>query len=269
MTHKTRTRAEIPAVHTWDTASIFATPDDWEAAVTRLQSEIAEAARFKGRLAEGPDALAQFLDESDAVYRQLARVFVYASLTYGAQTNDQEAAARNDRARGIFGMATAMLAFAQPEMLAIGFDTLRQWLAEDARLAPYDHFLDRLEKRQAHVRSTEVEQILGMVRDAFGTAAATHGILANTDLDFPGARGADGEGYDVTQGTIGALLSHVDREVRRSAWRVRRRQSRSRTGFAPAQTRHAGRFVVRVQVGQFDCARDDVITVAEVLPDLT
>src|SRR6056297_3434052 len=35
------------------------------------------------------------------------------------------------------------------------------------------------------------------------------------------------------------------------------------------QTRHEGRFVVRVQVGQFDCTRDDVMTVAEVLRDLT
>jgi len=35
------------------------------------------------------------------------------------------------------------------------------------------------------------------------------------------------------------------------------------------QTRHAGRFVIRVQVGQFDCTRDDVMTVAEVLRDLT
>jgi len=218
MAHKTRTRAEIPAQHTWDTASIFATPADWETAVTQLQSGVAEAARFKGRLAEGPDTLAQFLAESDAVYRQLARVFVYASLTYSVDTNDQEAAARNDRARGAFGMATAMLAFAQPEMLAIGFDTLRQWLAEDERLAPYDHFLDRLEKQQAHVRSAEVEQVLGLVRDAFGTAAATHGIIANTDLDFPEAQGGDGETYDITQGTIGALLSHADREVRRSAW---------------------------------------------------
>jgi aromatic-L-amino-acid decarboxylase len=35
------------------------------------------------------------------------------------------------------------------------------------------------------------------------------------------------------------------------------------------QTRHAGRFVIRVQVGQFDCTRDDVLCVAEVLRDLT
>ncbi len=34
------------------------------------------------------------------------------------------------------------------------------------------------------------------------------------------------------------------------------------------QTRHHGRFVIRVQVGQFDCTRDDVMSVAEVLREL-
>lgn len=34
------------------------------------------------------------------------------------------------------------------------------------------------------------------------------------------------------------------------------------------QTRHAGRIVIRVQVGQFDCTRDDVMAVAAVLRDL-
>lgn len=34
------------------------------------------------------------------------------------------------------------------------------------------------------------------------------------------------------------------------------------------QTRHGGRFVIRVQVGQFDCTRDDVMCVAEVLREM-
>lgn len=35
------------------------------------------------------------------------------------------------------------------------------------------------------------------------------------------------------------------------------------------QTRHDGRFVIRVQVGQFDCTRDDVLMLPRVLADLT
>lgn len=34
------------------------------------------------------------------------------------------------------------------------------------------------------------------------------------------------------------------------------------------QTRHEGRFVIRVQVGQFDCTRDDVMTIARVVDEL-
>jgi len=218
MSHKTPTRAEIPVEHTWDTASIFATPEDWETAVTQLQTEVAKATQFKGRLAEGPAVLADYLAQADIIHRQMMRIFFYAYLTYSVETKNQEAAARNDRVRGMFGMVMAALAFAQPEMLAIGLETLRQWQGEHELLAEYAHYFDQLEKQQAHVRSAEVEQILGMMRDAFGTAAATHGILANTDLDFPDAIGQDGDNYDITQGTIGALISHVDRAVRRTAW---------------------------------------------------
>ena len=35
------------------------------------------------------------------------------------------------------------------------------------------------------------------------------------------------------------------------------------------QTRHDGRFVIRVQVGQFDCTRDDVMMVRDVVAELT
>jgi aromatic-L-amino-acid/L-tryptophan decarboxylase len=34
------------------------------------------------------------------------------------------------------------------------------------------------------------------------------------------------------------------------------------------QTMHAGRYVIRVQVGQFDCTRDDVMMIADVVADL-
>ncbi len=213
-----RKREEIPQQYKWDVESIFATPEAWETAVSQLQNQLKEISQFKGRLHEGPKVLADYLEAADALITAVGKIFVYASLTYSVDTTNQETAARNDRARGLFGMAIATTAFAQPEMLAIGFDTLRDWLTQDERLADYAHYLDRLEQQQAYVRSAEVEQVLGMARDAFGTAAATHGVLANADLKIEPAMGSDGQTYDVTQGTIGGLITHADRDVRRTAW---------------------------------------------------
>lgn len=218
MTHKVRERQEIPEKYRWDTESIFATVADWETAVSQIQAQLKEIKKFNGRLAEGPAVQADFMAASEAMQHLLRHVFVYASLNYSVNTTDQAWAARADRARSLFGQAQAALAFAQPEMLAIGFPTLRQWLAEEPRLAHYGHFVDRLEQEQAHIRSAEVEEVLGLVQDPLQTAVATHSILANADLKFAPAVNSQGESYEITQGTIGQLLGDVDPELRRTAW---------------------------------------------------
>jgi len=218
MTQTVRERSEIPAQYRWNTESIFATVADWETAVTQIQAQIDEIKFFNGRLAEGPTVLADFMAASEAMQRQLRHAFIYASLNYSVNTEDQAWAARADRARSLFGQAQATLAFAEPEMLAIGFDTLRQWLVEDPRLAHYGHYLDRLEQEQAHIRSAEVEEVLGLVQDPLQTAVATHSVLANADLKFEPAVDSKGESYEITQGTIGQLLGNADPEIRRTAW---------------------------------------------------
>ena len=135
-------------------------------------------------------------------------------------TADSEAAAKNGRARVLFGQTMATIAFLDPELLAIGFDTLAKWQNQESRLQSLTHYLDDLKKRQAHVRSAEVEELLGMVIDPFRTAAATHGILADADIKFPSATSSDPEADPLTlaQGTISALITDADREVRRTAW---------------------------------------------------
>lgn len=218
MTEIARERDEIPEEYTWDTDSIFATVEDWETAVSTFSTDLDNVTQYKGRLHESAAVLADYFEQAIQVQNKLRKIMVYASLNYSVETQNQELAGRYDRARGVMGKAMATLAFSDPELLAIGFDTLYQWVAAEPRLAVYKHYFERLEKRQAHVQSAEVEQVLGMAQDTIGTASATHSVLANTDLKFAPATDSDGNRYDITQGTIGTLLVHTDREVRRTAW---------------------------------------------------
>lgn len=211
-------RSEVTQEHTWDTESIFATPDLWEAEVDAILNSLPSLTQYKGRLKEGPAILADFVAASEDIQQRLGRVFVYASMGAAVDTGDQAATARSDRARSLLSRVGAALAFGEPELLQIGFPTLRQWLAETPRLAHYGQYIDRLERRQAHVRSAEVEEVISQTSDPFRTASATHGLLANADLNFQLARSSSGETVEITQGTIQALLSHPDRELRRSAW---------------------------------------------------
>ncbi|MGA8924276.1 MAG: M3 family oligoendopeptidase, partial [Candidatus Dormiibacterota bacterium] len=80
------------------------------------------------------------------------------------------------------------------------------------------HYFDRVEKLQRRIRSAEVEQLLTQVSDPLATALSVHSVLANTDLKFAPATAARGRQHEVAQGTIAALLTNPDREVRRTAF---------------------------------------------------
>lgn len=218
MAQKTRSRSEIPVQYTWDLDSVFHSITAWEEAIQNLSVQSASIVEFKGKLSDSSDTLADFLAAAETLRLTIGKIYMYAALNYSVDTENQEWAARNDQARGLLGQVSATTAFAEPEMLHIGFDTLRKWMASNGRLADYSHYFDSLEKKQAHVQSAEVEQTLGLVQDTLSTASATHGILANADLKFEPAVDSNGETYEITQGTIYKLRGSKDRELRRTAF---------------------------------------------------
>jgi len=218
MTQTVPQRSEVSVEYTWDTAGVYASRADWEAELARVEKQLPELAVFQGQLGSSPGRLADWLDTAERLMNTVARLYLYASMFHNVDTNDQAALANHDRAIGIYTRAIAATAFAEPELLAIGFDTLRGWMAEDPRLAPFAHYFDQLQRRQAHVRSAEVEQLLGQLRDPFSGARGIHGILTDADLRFTPAHTAAGDPLDLVQGNISALLTSSDREVRRSAW---------------------------------------------------
>jgi oligoendopeptidase F len=198
--------------------SIFASDEAWEAEVERLQALLPDLAKFQGRLSDGPGTLVDWFDASADLGARLGRVYLYANLLHDVDMGDQQAKARLDRAQGLFAQASAVTSFSEPELIAVGFDTLRRWTEREPRLESYRHYFDTLERRQAHVRSAEVEEVMGLVQDPFGTARATHAILADTDLPLGRARTAGGETIQIVQGNVNALLSDSDPEVRRTTW---------------------------------------------------
>ncbi|MBI3944111.1 MAG: oligoendopeptidase F [Chloroflexi bacterium] len=220
-------RSDVSENATWDVHSVFLTDATWEAEIDRILDKLPGLERFHGHLGDSPQVLADWLQTATEIQSSLGKVSLYASMQRDVDTADQEATAKFNRAIGLNARVTAAMAFDEPEILNIEADTLKQWMAEEPRLAIYAHYFDRLEKRRAHVRSAEVEELLNQVSDPFRTATTTHGILADADLTFrpvrisdPSAAGSDpaAESIEVAQGSINALLTDPRREVRRAAW---------------------------------------------------
>jgi oligoendopeptidase F len=88
----------------------------------------------------------------------------------------------------------------------------------EARLAHYAQYFHNLFRKQAHVRSGEVEELLGMLADPFGGPSNTAGVLTNADFKFEPGQTESGEPVEVNQGSIEKIKFSPDRAARRSGW---------------------------------------------------
>jgi oligoendopeptidase F len=203
---------------TWNAESVFATPAEWDKELEAVNAAIEGLTRHAGKLSEGPGALRAYLEEMLAVDNRLDRLGVYAHMCHAVDTGDQEAMARLGKVIGTWSRMAAAISFAEPEMLAIGADTLLQWADQDEGLSIYRHFLGDLKRRAPHVRSPEVEEILGQLVDVFSAPRQAHDVLSDAELRFEPAVDSKGNSYEIGQGSIRSLLSSPDRALRRSAW---------------------------------------------------
>lgn len=211
-------RSALDPAHTWEAASVFSDLAALEAEFTALLTALPAASAYQGRLGEGPAVLADALDAAFALRARVDRVLAYCGVDYFTETTNAAAGQRWGRAQGLKSQALAALAFLEPEILALGAETLAAWPAREPRLAGYGQYFHNLLRRRAQVRSSEVEELLGLLTESFAGTGTTGSMLTDADLVFAPACGAAGALVEVNQSSIHALLTEPDRELRRTAW---------------------------------------------------
>ncbi len=212
------TRNELAVEHTWNAPSVFPTVEDWEVEFKNISASLSDLGKFQGHLSDGPATLADALEVFEHLIRGIGKVVIYAGLSHYVDTTDQEAAGRFSMAQGLYGKSLAAVAYLDPELLKIGERTLLQWVVEEPRLTIYEHYISNLFRKQVHIRSTEVEELLGLLTDPFSGARSTARMLTDAEFRFEPAVSKDGRQLSLTQGTLEKLLTSADREARRTAW---------------------------------------------------
>lgn len=211
-------RDEVLIEHTWDRTSIYPDQAAWEADARAFEAELSSVAAYPGRLGESPVVLLEWLQLADRLHVTLGRLFTYAQMGFDVDTGDQAAAGLRERAIGLYTRLGAAVAFAEPELLAMGAAQLDTLIAAEPELARYRHYLDNLRRRAPHIRSGEVERLLAQAGEPLSTPYSAYLMLADSDLHFADAVDSAGARHTVARGTIDELLQSPDRSLRKSAW---------------------------------------------------
>ncbi len=205
-------RADLPAEQTWAIEAIYATPDAWEQEAAAFPESLSVLSAHAGRLGESSEVLAGYLKADEQVRQRLGRLSAYAGMQASVDGQDTVAADRRDRANMLASVYSQATAFDAPELLALDEHMLEGWLTRP-ELTDYAVMVGRILRTRPHVRSAEVEELLGALGSPFGSARGIHPTLANMDLDFGSVNGVK-----VGHGNIDALSASADREERRAAW---------------------------------------------------
>jgi oligoendopeptidase F len=211
-------RSEVPSDKTWNATSVFSSMQAWEAEFRDVEASLPLLKSSKDKLHASATELVDVLRIIEDIQRRTAKLSVYASMSYSVNTQDQTAAAMDDQIRNLSAKMRGATAFLNPELLAIGCEKLEQWMKQNPQLAIYSHFIDNLFRKNEHVRSMEVEELMGMLSGPFTGPNSIFSSLTNADVKFQPAIVTDGREIPVTQGTIDAILHDSDREARRTGW---------------------------------------------------
>lgn len=186
-------RSEVPGHYQWDLGSLYANEAAWTAAKDSLKQEIPALARWQGRLGESPATLLAAMTDWETAYRQLERVYVFASALSDQDTRVARNQQMQQQAAQVYSELQTATAFMRPELLAVGRPTIERFLAEEPRLAQYRMFLDDILRAAPHTLTPPEEKILARAGLMAQAGGAVHSVFTNADLPYPEVTLSTGE----------------------------------------------------------------------------
>ncbi|MBC7878335.1 MAG: oligoendopeptidase F [Anaerolineales bacterium] len=212
-------RNKIDKKYTWNAESVFPNDEAWEKETDKIVEDVSSVKKFQGRLGESAATLLEALEAFESL---LSRAYVsnmYANFLYSTDTTNQKAAGMRGKASGMFGQVLSTISFFQPELLEVGKAKLDEFVQQEEKLSVYKHSFEDLFRKQEHVRSAEVEEILGMVSEPLGGFYNSTSMLTNADFKFKSIKDSTGKSLDVTQGNYDTqLMGLADRKARKAAY---------------------------------------------------
>ena len=217
-TNKIPARADVPEKDKWAIQDLFATDDDWRAALAKAKEFIPRITAFRGRLAESGAALLSFFRLDDEISLAFDALVHYAQRR---SDEDTRVAAYQEMVSQVTRFAVEIqsaAAFETPELLAISDEDMNRLYAEAPELELYRLNIDRIRRRREHVLSDKEEAILAAAGEMAASPDDIYSMLNDADLKFPDAVDKDGNKHPVTHGTFIPLMQSYDRVLRKDAF---------------------------------------------------
>jgi len=216
-TPHTRDRAAIPDQQQWDLSHIYASWEDWEQGLARLEQLIAQLEQLKGTLGQGPHQLVAAKLHNDELGKLAYKVYQLPSLMASQDTRDNQVQARLERVNIALARSRQASAWFAPELLSLPWEQVEEWIEQTPELAPYRFPITETFRQHEHVLDEPGERLLAFAAPFARTPATTYTMLADADVSFPRLTLSTGEQVTASHAsymhTLHTSRSQADREA--------------------------------------------------------
>ena len=213
----TLVRDEIPDKYKWDFSDIYPGWDAWEADLAKLEALMDEFPKLKGTLSEGPQQLLKAATMGDELGMLANTVYRYPGLMMAVDARNTEVAAKLQSVQILFQRFGTAMAWYNPEVLEIPYDTVAGWIDATPALEIHRFGLEDLFRQQTHVLSEDKEELLSYFSPVNNTAGNVYTELSTSDIEFPEVTLPSGETVTMSPGTYYGILeknrSQADRKA--------------------------------------------------------
>jgi oligoendopeptidase F len=212
-----RDRARIDDKYKWNLDEVYPSVAVWRADKHRVTSALTVIKTFAGRLGSSAQVLADALDTTTNLEKELSRLYVYASMLSDQDTRSPEPQGMTQEMQLLFAEFSALASYMEPEILRVGGDTIDSFLAAEPRLSVYAFYLRDIVRRASHTLTDSEEKILADAGPLADSASNIYGILSNADFPYPTVTLEDGSRKRVDQSGYGELRASSNRHDREAA----------------------------------------------------
>ena len=213
------TREQIPAQYTWDLSSMYASDDDFLAALDAAKAYPGSFQEFQGTIAHDPAQLLAFLQLDDEVGIVLGKLVNYANRKSDEDTRNSTYQDYTAQVMALYTTIAGSQAWFASELLELDDAQMARFYEQQPELELYRRALDRVFARRAHTLTPAEEKLLASAADMASQPDNIFSLLNDADLRFDDAIDAQGDAHPVTHGSYIPLLMSPDRTLRESAYR--------------------------------------------------
>jgi oligoendopeptidase F len=209
---------EVDPKYTWDLTEIYPSIAAWEDARERTMGRAEEILALRGTLGESADALYNALALVSDTAREARRVAAYAGLKADEDLRVTETQERRQLAQVMYARLEEAISWMQPEILRVGEETIRSFIAEDKRLQRFAFQLDDSLRNAPHTLGDEAEATLAYFSNVFRNPDNIYGMVAYSDIPWPTITLSNGEEAIIDAQGYSRYRSSQNREDRKAVF---------------------------------------------------